>query len=149
MSIEARFWPKVEKTAGCWIWRGSRDRNGYGRISERNKPQLAHRVSWRIHHAAEPTACVLHRCDNPPCVNPAHLFLGSRADNSKDMIAKGRFVDQHAKKSHCPAGHPYSGTNLKLVRRSDRNGGVERHCRACQYARKKERRERLGRKVAG
>jgi len=76
---------------GCWIWIASTI-NGYGCIGDGNgKVVRAHQISWRLHCGLIPPGlCVLHRCDNPLCVNPHHLFLGTKKDNSDDMIAKGR-----------------------------------------------------------
>jgi len=82
----------TKKGAGCWEWTGSRDPNGYGRLNIGGYPALAHRLSWQVHcHEISPEQHVLHRCDNPACVRPDHLFLGDQADNNHDMIAKGRF----------------------------------------------------------
>lgn len=79
---------------GCWIWTGTSSGSGYGMIGLGAKvlgKDLAHRVSWRIHHGEIPSGLlVLHRCDIRRCVNPDHLFLGSYKDNSADMTAKGR-----------------------------------------------------------
>lgn len=92
--IEGRFWSKVKKSDGCWMWLGSKDSTGYGRIGAGGRQRsslLAHRVSWQVNLGEIPEGkCVLHRCDNPSCVNPAHLFLGSNRDNSQDALAKGR-----------------------------------------------------------
>jgi hypothetical protein len=99
--VASRFWSKVVWTEGCWEWRGPRDENGYGRLMIKRadepdqvkawSPRLAHRVSWQINRGPiSDGLCVLHRCDNPPCVNPEHLFLGTMKDNTADMMAKKR-----------------------------------------------------------
>lgn len=91
-TVEERFFLSVDTSGdGCWEWQAGRDTNGYGRLNIKGKPMLAHRVSWAIHcYAITPDLLVLHKCDNPPCVNPKHLFLGNSAINNADKIAKGR-----------------------------------------------------------
>ncbi len=89
----ARFWLQVRKEVnGCWIWVGSG--NTYGVIRVNNRPVKAHRFSWELHEGPIPNGLrVLHNCpdgDNPRCVNPNHLFLGTDNDNIKDMVKKGR-----------------------------------------------------------
>src|SRR5437899_3345664 len=98
-NLIGRFWRMVDQRSRseCWPWLGHTNRKGYGRIyggiGQDNGVQSAHRVSYRIHYGAIPGKLwVLHRCDNPPCVNPAHLFIGTVADNVRDMMAKGRHV---------------------------------------------------------
>lgn len=79
------------QTSGCWEVSGHRMNKGYVQIAcGRGRKMLAHRLAWFLRHGDPGEWCVLHRCDNPPCVNPAHLFLGTRADNNRDMWAKGR-----------------------------------------------------------
>lgn len=78
----------VSVSEGCWLWTGGKDPKGYGRTL---RFHLAHRVSWELFVGPIPKGlCVLHECDNPPCVRPDHLFLGTNLDNVKDMVAKGR-----------------------------------------------------------
>lgn len=77
--------------SGCWHWIGSIDVNGYGRIGSNHKTIKAHRLSYEVNIGKIPNGLlVCHRCDNPPCVNPNHLFLGTIKDNNDDKISKGR-----------------------------------------------------------
>lgn len=92
--LEARFWMQVDKTEGCWLWRGSTRPNGYGRlqiVESRSAPGV-HRISYELHYGPIPDGLfVCHRCDTPLCVNPEHLFLGSQADNMHDRQRKGKY----------------------------------------------------------
>ena len=86
-----RFWRFVEKSDDCWIWVGAHQASGYGRIKDNGEMLLAHRASYQLHFGTIAQGLwVLHRCDNPSCVNPAHLYLGDRAQNMKDAHERGR-----------------------------------------------------------
>lgn len=91
-----RFWKRVAKGApeACWPWTASRTRAGYGQLQARrysSQPLTAHRVAWEVATGTAPgNLHVLHRCDNPACVNPEHLFLGTQRDNNEDRNRKQR-----------------------------------------------------------
>lgn len=92
-TLEQRFWPKVEVRADdeCWPWLAFRNPAGYGTIKNFWGSSLAHRICWVLHHGGPIEGKhVLHTCDNPACVNPAHLYLGTNEDNIADKVARGR-----------------------------------------------------------
>jgi hypothetical protein len=110
-SLAQRFWKYARKTDGCWPWAGEWSTHGYGMIRvlvvengrRRRRWLAAHRVSWELAHGPIPAGLgVLHRCDNPPCVNPVHLFLGTHKDNMADCSRKGRSRggETHGEDSH-------------------------------------------------
>jgi hypothetical protein len=108
-----RFWAKVEKTDSCWPWRAGVNKE-YGEFNFGNNwMRQAHRVAWELTHGPIPDGlCVLHKCDVPLCVNPDHLFLGTKLDNVRDMIAKGRAY-RRPRQTHCHNGHVFSGVDSK------------------------------------
>lgn len=95
-----RFWSKVDKSGDCWIWTAGHDHHGYGNFKVgHHKSTKAHRVVWQFTYGEIPKGmCILHRCDNPPCVRLDHLFVGTKADNRWDCVLKGRhaFGEHHS-----------------------------------------------------
>jgi hypothetical protein len=128
-ATRARFSDKhITAESGCWEWQAGKDKQGYGRFAIRPRNMAAHRASWLIHKGALPSGLqVLHRCDNPSCVNPEHLFLGTPTDNMRDCAAKGRIVPGgHSAKTHCASGHEYTPETSYV------NAAGFRRCRVCQ-----------------
>lgn len=85
-----RFWAKVRKTESCWLWTGANNRHKYGNINVNGVTRRPNRLSYAIHIGDPIGFDVLHECDNPPCVNPKHLFLGDDKDNATDKVNKDR-----------------------------------------------------------
>lgn len=127
----------------CWEWQGGCDRvrdltRGYGRFWLNGRMESAHRVAYEEFIGPVPEGqFVLHDCDNPPCVNPVHLYAGTNSDNQADRVRRGRFVSPNESKTHCAKGHPYDADNT-ITRRIRRNGKTYayRYCRACQGRRR-------------
>ncbi len=123
------FWRKVDKSGECWLWTGSKVGIGYGKTHYEGKYWRAHRLSWKFTFGEIPDGlCVLHKCDNPACVRPDHLFLGTFDDNNKDMAKKGRSVkgDKNPRRLH-PERYPigdehYSRTQPDRLARGKNHG---------------------------
>jgi len=130
-TLSERFDERVhpEPMTGCHLWVGG-SYGAYGKfgLGERGRAMLAHRFSWeRRNGPVAEGLCVLHKCDTPACVNPAHLFLGTRTDNSEDKMAKGRYRSANGSKTHCKRGHEFTPENTWI----DRKNNNHRHCRKC------------------
>lgn len=100
------FWRRVAvaSESECWLWTGGKSRTGYGQTTFNYQHRLAHRVSWELTHGEIPDGMmVCHRCDNPACCNPEHLFIGSNSDNQLDSVLKGRSraARQNGSTNHC------------------------------------------------
>lgn len=90
-SVVARIIRRLKTNGSCMEWTGAKSLLGYGRIKVNGRLELPHRLMWELVNGAIPDGlCVLHKCDNPPCINPTHLFLGTKSDNMQDAAAKGR-----------------------------------------------------------
>ena len=129
--VAARFWAKVRKADGCWEWQGARQGRGYGFFSRRSTYQLAHRFAYEL--ANGPIAdgqFVCHRCDNPPCCRPDHLFLGAPADNSADMVAKGRASAPGGTRHYAAR---FTAEQVREIRARYATGLVSTHILAREY----------------
>jgi hypothetical protein len=137
----ARFWEKVGPPtgSGCREWTAGRFSKGYGAFSLGGRLQKAHRVAWLLEYGEIPAgALVCHHCDNPPCVEIAHLFLGTHQDNMTDKMRKGRHVPMPGsanpmwgkRKIHCKQGHVLTETNVYRWR-------DQRLCRTCRRERQR------------
>lgn len=95
MDLAVRFWRHVKKTDGCWEWIGKRHRCGYGVIQiggKKGPEKRTHRIAWELSNGPIPPGLmVLHKCDNRPCVNPSHLYLGTAKDNMRDTMERGPY----------------------------------------------------------
>jgi hypothetical protein len=114
--------------SGCWEWQRHRNSLGYGQCGFGGRTWIVTRLMYSATQGDfDPKLDICHTCDNPPCVNPLHLWLGSRSRNIQDSVDKGRHFLAAA--THCKRGHPFSGENVYV-----RNDG-KRVCRICETAR--------------
>ena len=118
----------------CFVWKGTSSPDGYGYKRVNKKRVRLHRWAWEWANGPIPEGMhVLHKCDNPPCVNPDHLFIGTNGDNVRDCVSKGRHRNGETGKTHCKNGHPFNDDNTYI-----RPDGRGRACRACDANRKRK-----------
>lgn len=130
-------WAIPEPNSGCWLWQGQTMPVGYGRYRPIGAPQkvLAHRHAYTLAVGVIPDGLlVCHKCDNPSCINPDHLYCGTPQDNMNDKVRRGRGVNQNSLRTHCRKGHPLVDGNLYA-----RTGTNWRRCRTChaEYSRRR------------
>lgn len=124
-TIGERFWKKVHKTETCWNWTAYTDRSGYGSFRFNNKIHKAHRISFLLANGyIDNNLDVLHGCDNPSCVNPEHLRLGTDKDNVQDTLNRKRHFQTN--QTHCFRGHEFTKSNTKVNKKTN-----ARCCRIC------------------
>ena len=130
-----RFWAKVDKSGDCWEWTAGLNK-GYGRIKINGKTAYAHRLSYVLHHPItidlweHSDICVCHKCDNPKCINPAHMFLGSVADNMNDKMAKGR---GNALKGENHRLSKLTEHDVREIRKKYADGGISQQQLSLEY----------------
>jgi hypothetical protein len=131
------FWSRVKKGASgeCWEWQSYRNDCGYGVVrTKRNALLRAHRIAYEFAHGPVPEGMfVCHRCDNPPCCNPAHLFAGTPADNNRDMYSKHRESRDHGLKGERNHAAKLSDADVLTIRARYTNGGIFQRELAAEY----------------
>jgi hypothetical protein len=141
--VKKRFMAKVQMDGNaCWLWQGGVNNKGYGLFYYLGSMRSAPRASYLLFNGEIPDKSldVCHTCDTPACVNPGHLFLGSRQANMLDAVFKGRMPQM--RKTHCPKGHEYTKENTLVFTRG-RNGRQARKCQACDIIRRTKNKERI------
>lgn len=128
-----RFWAKVRRVGECWEWAGVHRFDNYGQFGIGGQMRLAHRIAWELTNGPIPDGLyVCHHCDNPPCVRPDHLFLGTARDNALDMLAKGRqgYTGSPGEQNHQAK---LTASQVRAIRRRYARGGISQRALAQEY----------------
>lgn len=126
-----QFWDFVDTSGDCWIWTGPTIKKGYGAWCGQGVKSLAHRYALGLlEPCPDPSLFACHHCDNPPCVNPNHLYWGTVQDNTRDRDERQGVPNKGNFKTHCNQGHALTGDNLRIVGKEKR-----RWCRTCDNER--------------
>ncbi|HEY5986880.1 MAG TPA: HNH endonuclease signature motif containing protein [Streptosporangiaceae bacterium] len=133
--IAPKFWARVIKSDGCWLWDGAHVPYGYGSIGIAGRQHGTHRVAWALANGRWPDGWVLHRCNNPGCVRPDHLYDGTVRQNVADMLRDGNH--RNLRKTRCIRGHAFTPENTHIDPRG------RRVCRACWKVKNAERDARI------
>lgn len=131
MGFVSRLWSKVniKGDTDCWEWLAGKDRDGYGKLKVDGEDRIAHRLVWELCYGHIPEGMnICHRCDNPGCVNPVHLFMGTQAENLADMISKNR----HAKGEKCHIAK-LTAVEVALIREEYTGGGISQTALGDKY----------------
>lgn len=105
----------IDDETGCWNWLAGKDKNGYGKIVINKRHLMVHRASYYYFVGPfEQDKLICHKCDNPSCINPDHLFIGTWLSNMQDKVNKGRLRNQNMDKTHCKRGHEFTEENTKI-----------------------------------
>ena len=136
-SYPKRFQEKIYNSGECWIWKASLGKDGYAMYWWDGQTAGAHRYAWEFVNGLIPDKLQIdHTCKTRCCVNPAHMELTTSYENSK----RGRSFTHLSERTHCPKGHPFSGSNLIIETKA--NGSTSRRCRTCKSILRRETRER-------
>lgn len=135
--VEVRFWAKVRKSDGCWLWMGLKDKDGYGQLRRDKQPGerrgrmvKAARLAWELENGLMPDGMgALHTCDNPPCVRHDHIYPGTPVENGRDLRERVRHPGRQ--KTHCSQGHEFTPENT--IWRPNKT----RACRTCHNGRRR------------